>query len=61
MKLEGEGPQRCDVCLPCGDEPRISHHHSDGTGSGPTGPPERCERCGYTIAEGSAVKRLKDE
>jgi hypothetical protein len=46
-KLEGEGPQRCDACLPWGDRPRISHHHSDGTSTEPDGPPERCERCGY--------------
>ena len=46
-KLESEGPQRCDACLPWGDEPRISHHHSDGTSTRPDGPPERRESCGY--------------
>jgi hypothetical protein len=46
-KLENEEPQRCDACLPWGDTPRISLHHSDGTSTGPDGPPERCESCGY--------------
>jgi hypothetical protein len=47
-KLQGERPQRCENCLPWGDELRISYHHSDGSEKEPTsGPPERCERCGY--------------
>ncbi len=46
-KLEGEGPERCDACLPWGDRPRISHYHSDSTSTGPDGPPERRKSYGY--------------
>jgi len=51
LKLEGEVPERCNECLPWGDEMRIARRHEDGPMSEPTGPPERCETCGYEPLE----------
>ena len=51
LKLEGEVPERCNECLPWGDEMRIAHRHEDGPVSEPTRPPEHCETCGYESLE----------
>lgn len=51
LKLERRVPKRCNECLPWGDEIRLAYRDEKRPTSEPTGPPERCESCGYEPLE----------